>query len=84
MKSVLRLLTNSFSKFINKRILFNLALEKAFFYLLRASKIVRFKFSNPLFGIDITRDVELANADIIHFHWTNNGFLSLNSLEENC
>lgn len=32
-------------------------------------------------GYDITRTEEFKEADIIHLHWTNQGFLSLNDLE---
>ena len=74
--------SDSLSSFDNKRIFFNLALEKVLFLCYQASSNIRFKFSNPLFGIDITKQVDFSDVDIIHFHWINNGFLSLRSLKK--
>ena len=34
-------------------------------------------FSTGFFGVDITKLDEYKKADIIHFHWINNGFISI-------
>lgn len=39
-------------------------------------------FSPAWGGIDITKHPRLIEADIIHLHWINNGFLSLKSIEK--
>ena len=48
----------------------------------RFPKILFFKrkntsFSNNFFGLDITKSNYYNNADIIHFHWINRGFINL-------
>ena len=42
----------------------------------------RGRFSNPLFGLDISKDSLLQSSDIVHLHWINGGYLSLNSLKK--
>jgi glycosyltransferase involved in cell wall biosynthesis len=39
-------------------------------------------FSPAKFGIDITKNNVIKEADVIHLHWIVGGFLSLNSLEK--
>ena len=39
-------------------------------------------FTLGFFGLDITKIEEYKNADIIHFHWLNQGFISLKSLSK--
>jgi len=56
------------------------ALEKLFFLPQERSKKVRFQFSTARFGQDISKMEEIRQADIIHLHWVNNGFLSLKNL----
>jgi glycosyltransferase involved in cell wall biosynthesis len=46
------------------------------------SKDIRFIFSLANTGEDITRDPNFREADIIHLHWINAGFLSLRSLQK--
>ena len=41
-----------------------------------------FKVSTASTGFDITRLPEFQEADIIHLHWINQGFLSLSSIEK--
>lgn len=41
----------------------------------------RFAFSPARFGINIAQHPMIQRADIIHLHWINQGFLSLNSIE---
>lgn len=43
---------------------------------------VRFGFSPANTGMDITQHPLIKEADIIHLHWVNQGFLSLNSLNK--
>ncbi|MDB5272062.1 MAG: hypothetical protein JWO58_429 [Chitinophagaceae bacterium] len=68
-----------FSKYLY---LFRLAIEKTYFSFYERSKEDRFKFSLANTGMDISRQEEIKNADVIHLHWINNGFLSLHSLEQ--
>lgn len=56
------------------------ALEKLDFLRFEKSADVRFAFSHGLTGIDITRHPLFQQADIIHLHWVNKGFISLNGL----
>jgi glycosyltransferase involved in cell wall biosynthesis len=45
-------------------------------------KSVRFAFSTANAGTSIVKQPLVANADIIHLHWTNSGFLSIADLKE--
>jgi glycosyltransferase involved in cell wall biosynthesis len=48
-----------------------------FSFMFRAESRERwFAFSTAAFGQDIVRRQEILNADIIHLHWINNGFLT--------
>ncbi len=60
----------------------NFALEKATFLRYESNKSMRFLFSHPNFGQDISTIPEIKEADILHFHWINKGFLSFSSLEK--
>jgi glycosyltransferase involved in cell wall biosynthesis len=44
-------------------------------------KSVRFAFSPANSGIDISKNKYIQNADILHFHWINQGFLSLKNIK---
>ena len=57
------------------------ALEKLDFLRFEKNKTIRFAFSHAPFGIDITKIPQVQNADIIHLHWVNKGFLSLEGIE---
>ncbi len=46
------------------------------------NKAVRFAFSTANTGIDISKNRVIAQSDILHFHWINQGFLSLASLQK--
>lgn len=48
-----------------------------FSYLLRFDRL---PFSPGIVGTDITKTKEYLEADIIHLHWVNGGFLSINSI----
>lgn len=45
-------------------------------------KTVRFAFSPALIGTDISQHPLIQTADIIHLHWFNFGFLSLNGMKK--
>ncbi|RYE16242.1 MAG: glycosyltransferase, partial [Sphingobacteriales bacterium] len=51
-----------------------------FFY--EKDKSVQFAFSAANAGSNIARDRDITNADILHLHWTNSGFLSINNLKQ--
>ncbi|MES2377287.1 MAG: glycosyltransferase family 4 protein [Bacteroidota bacterium] len=60
--------------FLRERISFILFHEK--------DKSVRFAFSTANAGTSIVKQPLVANADIIHLHWTNSGFLSIADLKD--
>ncbi len=45
-------------------------------------KTVRFAFSTANAGFSIKNNPLIKDADILHLHWTNSGFLSINDLKE--
>ncbi len=55
-------------------------LERLYFFFYEASKEIRFAFSPAVAGENIHKNLLVKNADIIHIHWFNQGFLSLKSL----
>lgn len=59
----------------------NLALEKGFFLKDEKDKSVRFQFSTARFGYHILNEPAIWEADVIHLHWTLQGFLSLKEIE---
>ena len=58
------------------------AFERFLFFLREKDKSVRFSFSIANTGEDIARNPLVKEADIIHLHWINGGFLSLASLKK--
>ncbi len=56
--------------------------ERLFFKFQEKNKQIRFAFSPANTGIDISEHPLVQEADIIHLHWINFGFLSINSLEK--
>ena len=54
------------------------AAERLHFLPYEASKSVRFAYSPASFGVNILDMPEIKNAELLHFHWVNHGFLSLN------
>ncbi len=64
------------------RSLLNLAIEKAIFYFYEASKNIRFSFSAGWVGDDIVSQKIIREADIIHLHWINHGFISLQQVKK--
>lgn len=63
----------AFERFVRERLYFNFQ-EK--------NKEIRFAFSPANSGIDISEHPLVQEAEIIHLHWINFGFLSLKSLEK--
>lgn len=63
----------AFARFVQERLTFR-------FY--EKNKEIRFAFSPANTGIDISQHPLVQEADIIHLHWINFGFLSINSLEK--
>ena len=61
-------------KLIKKRIYFDLLPM----YLYTNRHLGRFSFAKE--GVDISKNKVIQDADLIHFHWINEGFLSLNSI----
>jgi glycosyltransferase involved in cell wall biosynthesis len=60
---------------------FRFAWERFLFYRKERSRDVRFAFSLGNTGEDITRHPLVRQADVLHLHWFNRGFLSLRSIE---
>jgi len=58
------------------------ARERLYFKFQEKNKEIRFAFSPANSGIDISEHPLVQEADIIHLHWINFGFLSLKSLEK--
>lgn len=56
--------------------------ERLHFYPYEKNSSVRFAFSPASSGADISDHPLVIEADIIHLHWINFGFLSLDSLEK--
>ena len=61
---------------------FNHALEKLDFLRFEKDASVRFAFSHGLTGVDVTRWKAFEEADIVHLHWINKGFISLGGLAD--
>jgi len=58
------------------------AYERFLFFLRESSPQVRFLFSIANTGEDISQHPLVQQADIIHLHWVNGGFLSLKDIEK--
>jgi glycosyltransferase involved in cell wall biosynthesis len=65
------------------KIKFNFFYERLPFIWFRAKdRSVRFAFSTADTGTDISHEPVVMNADILHLHWTNSGFLSISNLKK--
>lgn len=58
------------------------ALERSLFLRDEREKAVRFAFSPANIGVDISTHPLVQEADVLHLHWVNFGFLSLSSLQK--
>ena len=56
--------------------------ERLSFLPYERDKSVRFSFSLANFGHDLTRHPLIQEADVIHLHWINQGFLSLQNIHQ--
>lgn len=63
-----------------RKALLRFALERLYFLPHEKNKSVRYQFSPAKVGIDISKHPWILEADIIHLHWINHGFLSLGGL----
>lgn len=63
----------AFGRFVAERLCF-LPYEK--------DKSVRFQFSPAVFGADLASHPIVRQADVLHLHWINFGFLSINGLDK--
>ena len=70
------------SWFQKKMALARFALDRLQFVFYEKSKEVRFSFSQATVGVDVSTHPLIRQSDVIHLHWINFGFLSLNSLEK--
>jgi len=71
------------SNWIQRKIsFFRFAIDRFQFFFYEKNSAVRFLFSQATIGIDISRNQYVNEADIIHIHWINFGFLSISSLEK--
>ncbi|MCR8558562.1 glycosyltransferase [Mucilaginibacter sp. BJC16-A38] len=62
---------------------FNFLFERLPFIWFKAKdKSVRFAFSTAHAGTDISKRPDIVNADVLHLHWTNGGYLSINNLKQ--
>lgn len=57
------------------------ALEKLDFLRYERDKSVRFAFSHGKTGVNVSAWEVVSDADVIHLHWVNKGFVSLEGLE---
>ena len=73
-------LSNSFIG--QKKALFRFIKERLYFLPFEKNKQIRYKFSPAVAGSDISQHPLVEEADIIHLHWINHGFLSLRNLEQ--
>ncbi len=60
----------------------NFALDVFKFSLKAADPSYKFRFSLADFGSNIYKNKKILEADIIHIHWVNQGFLSLSGLDK--
>jgi len=62
---------------------FNFLCERLpFIFFQEKDKSVRFAFSTANAGVSIKNNPLIQEADILHIHWTNSGFLSITGLKE--
>lgn len=56
--------------------------ERLFFLRFEKDKSIRFLFNPGVFGSDISRHPLIQQADIVHLHWVNFGFLSVDDIAQ--
>jgi len=65
-----------------KLALFRFAADRLQFALYEKDKSARFIFSQAEIGVDLSTNALVKEADVIHLHWINFGFLSLKSIKK--
>lgn len=78
-EQVYELADSKFKKFIHK---YRFIFEKLLFIPLEVAKKERFAFSTARFGSNISRHPLVREADILHIHWANNSYLSLENIRQ--
>lgn len=79
-KDIVSLKHKPFGKLVSQ---VNFLLERLpFIVFYEKNKSLRFAFSTASTGINICKEKEITDASILHLHWVNRGFLSINSLKE--
>jgi glycosyltransferase involved in cell wall biosynthesis len=58
------------------------ALDRIWFFPQAASKELRFAWSSGRWGLDLASHPLVKRADLIHLHWVNDGFLSIEGLNQ--
>jgi glycosyltransferase involved in cell wall biosynthesis len=56
--------------------------ERIYFRFFEKNKSIRFLFNPGVFGSDISQHPLIQQADIIHLHWVNFGFLSIQNIRQ--
>lgn len=65
------------------KIRYNFLKERLPFIWLHAKeRSLRFAFSTADAGMDISKQNAIQNADLLHLHWTNFGYLSINNIKQ--
>lgn len=72
--------SNSFFSKLASKLRF--IIERLFFFFYEKNKQIRFQFSPANTGIYIENFPQFQDADIIHLHWINQGFISLTGLKK--
>ncbi len=62
--------------------IFRFIYERLTFFFHEKDKSVRFAFSLANIGVDISNHSWIKEADIVHIHWINAGFLSLKNIKQ--
>lgn len=68
--------------FKKKAAFFRFALDRLQFSFYEKDKQARFQFSQATIGAHIENDMLIQQADVIHLHWINFGFLSIDSIQK--
>ena len=61
---------------------FRFVLERLYFLRHERDKSIRFLFNPGIFGQDLSKHPALIQADIIHLHWVNFGFLGIQDIQK--
>lgn len=77
-----RIVTVNKSNLARRIAFLRFAMERLWFFFFKKDRSVLFAFSPGLFGRDISRHALVRDADIIHLHWINGGFLSNRTLKK--